>query len=207
MALCGSISSSPITLVNWRLDLSVGRLWWVPPIITSWSSHHWRRCTILRDCVVVSWMLLGLHWRNAHLVLVPVSLSCHRFWLIPVSLGCIVHFDRSSKNCLSLHLLKSAFRFFFNAKFNKSISLGNTGDRITYDFSLVYRWIHLLEGLHQQDVVDTGFEVTHVDLMPFTPSRHRLVSESRLLRGKVSGGSSTSHTSTMGGPVELKVLV
>jgi len=57
------------------------------------------------------------------------------FACISISLGCIIHLDRTAHYNFSLHFLKSAFRLFFLAKFDETISFGLPSNWVTDDLS------------------------------------------------------------------------
>jgi hypothetical protein len=178
--------------------------------------HHLMRSPILWyriiaiSSLLLRWLLrrrihLWDHWRHAHRILllsitIPVGL---RVWLVPISLGSVVHFNSASQYLLSLHLLKSAFRFLFHVEFNESVALGHPGDWVADDLGLKDTGVHLLESLHQQDVVHARIQVANVDLVAFGGSLlllsigcpRRLRCELRLSRHLTS--CSSCHSSTV----------
>lgn len=178
------------------------------------TSHHWRRCTILRNDVeplVLLWLSLT-HSSHLILILVTVPLICKGLLLVFISLRSVVHFNSPSKNCLSLHLLKSAFRLFLHTEFDKSITFRNSCYWVTYDFGLVNTWIDLLKSLHEEYVVDTWLKITNVDLVTFiwTWLTAMLVKHVLLLTSPLESclsGCSSRHTASMRGPVEFEILV
>ena len=68
--------------------------------------------------LLVRWLHTATHRHLAHhasdhvLLVVAVAILV-LIGLVPISLGCIVHLNSSTKDLLTLHLLKGAFRLIF----------------------------------------------------------------------------------------------
>ena len=82
------------------------------------------------------------------------SIFTYLIYLAFISLRCIIHFNLSPEQFISIHFLQSAFRFFFRLKFNKAKSFRSSCNRIYNNFRFKNWRINLLKSLEQERIID-----------------------------------------------------
>lgn len=89
------------------------------------------------------------------------------FILISISLRGIIHFNIPAQKLSSIHLLQCSFGFFFNFKFNKSITFRNATNWINNDFSFKNRFIDLLESMKKHLISNPWIQISNINLITF----------------------------------------